>query len=60
MADPQKYRSEAKRRRLEAETASSPEISLQMLDVAAQYERLAASLEARTTDPARVAEQSDQ
>ena len=39
MADPQKYRSEAKRLRLEAETTSSDEIRVQMLDIAAQYER---------------------
>jgi hypothetical protein len=48
MADPQKYRDRAKRLRLEAESASSDEIRLQMFDIAAQYERLATSLEART------------
>jgi hypothetical protein len=51
MANPQKYRREAKRLRLEAEMASSPDIRLQMLDIAAQYERLPASLEARKKDP---------
>jgi hypothetical protein len=50
IADPQKYRDQAKRMRLEAETASPPEIELQMLDIAAQSERVAASLEARTKD----------
>jgi hypothetical protein len=51
MADPQKYRLEAKRLRLAAETASSFEIKRQMLDIAAQYERLAVSLEAMRKDP---------
>jgi hypothetical protein len=33
--------------RIEASFANHPEVSLQMLDIAAQYEGLAASLEAR-------------
>jgi hypothetical protein len=52
MADPQKYRLEAKRIRLEAETTSSPEIRRQLLDIAAQYERLAVSLDGMNQPPA--------
>jgi hypothetical protein len=42
---PQKYRDEAKRLRLEAAFVASPEVSRQMLDIAGQYDRLAASIE---------------
>src|ERR1700732_2938934 len=46
IADPQKYREHATHLRFEAALINDPEIRLQMLDIAAQYERLAASLEA--------------
>jgi hypothetical protein len=51
MADPQKYREHATHLRFEAALINDPEIRLQMLDIAAQYERLAASVEARMKDP---------
>jgi hypothetical protein len=37
--------------RLKARTIKDPEVRSQMLDIAAQYERLAASLEARKKSP---------
>jgi hypothetical protein len=52
MADVQKYRLEAKRLRLEAESATSPTIRRQLLDIAAQYERLAVSLDGMNQPPA--------
>jgi hypothetical protein len=52
MADVQKYREQAKRVRLEAETTSSPEIRRQLLDIAEQYERLAVSLDGMNRLPA--------
>ena len=48
MADPQKYREHAVHLRIESSLVNDAEVRLQMLDIAAQYERLAASLEART------------
>jgi hypothetical protein len=39
--------------RLGADAMRSPEIRRQMLDIAAQYEQLAASLEAMKEDPQR-------
>jgi hypothetical protein len=50
MADPQKYRLEARRLRLDAEVVNDAEVKNQMLTIAGQYERLAVSLEARTKD----------
>jgi hypothetical protein len=52
MADSQKYRDQAKRLRLEARAVNDANLKNQMLDIAAQYERLAASLEARKKDTA--------
>jgi hypothetical protein len=46
MANPQKYRDDAARLRRVAEKTESPVIKRQMLEIAAQYERLAASVEA--------------
>jgi hypothetical protein len=51
MATPQKYRDDAARLRLEAAVVKAPEIRRQMLDIAAQYERLAAAIEAREKSP---------
>jgi hypothetical protein len=51
MADPQKYRENATHLRFEAALIDDHDIRLQMLDIATQYERLAASLEARLKDP---------
>jgi hypothetical protein len=51
MADPQKYCDQAKRLRLQAALANDTEVRQQMIDIAAQYERLAASIEARKKDP---------
>ncbi|MDB5405414.1 MAG: hypothetical protein JWL84_326 [Rhodospirillales bacterium] len=50
MADPQKYRDEAKRLRLHAATVVDSEIQRQMISVATQYEQLA-RIEARKKDP---------
>jgi hypothetical protein len=44
---PQKYRDDAARLGLQAASARDSDARRQMLDIAAQYERLAASLEAR-------------
>ena len=41
MADPQKYRDEAARLRREAEDVKEDDVKLQMLDLAAQYEKMA-------------------
>jgi hypothetical protein len=51
MPDPQKYRDQANRLRREARAVNDADLKMQMLDIAAQYERLAASLEAREQDP---------
>jgi hypothetical protein len=49
---PQKYRLEAKRLRLEAESATSPTIRHQLLDIAEQYERLAVLVDGMNLPPA--------
>jgi hypothetical protein len=46
MADPKKYRDQAAKLRHDAEKVQSPVIKRQMLEIAAQYERLAKSVEA--------------
>jgi hypothetical protein len=51
MTDTEKYREEAKRLRLHAATVVDSDIQRQMISVAAQYEQLAASIEARKKDP---------
>jgi hypothetical protein len=51
MAEPQKYRDDAARLRRETGAVKDPEVRSQILDIAAQYERLAASIEARKKDP---------
>jgi hypothetical protein len=51
MADPQKYREQAVRLRLEARAVNDSDLRNHMLEIAAQYERLAASIEARKKDP---------
>jgi hypothetical protein len=50
-ATPQKYREQATRLRREARAVNDADLKRQMLDIAAQYVRLAASLEARMKDP---------
>jgi hypothetical protein len=50
MADPQKYREHATHLRIEAALVSDPDVKKQMLTIAGQYERLAASIEARRKD----------
>jgi hypothetical protein len=45
MANPNKYRDEAARLRRDAENVQSAVIKRQMLEIAAQYERLAESVE---------------
>jgi hypothetical protein len=47
MADPQKYRDEATRLRRRAEYVLDHDAKRQMLEVAAQYERLADSVTAK-------------
>jgi hypothetical protein len=51
MADPQKYRDEAKRLRREAALVTSPVVQRQMLDIPDQYDQLAKSVEAARRDP---------
>jgi hypothetical protein len=46
MADPQKYRDEAKRIRADAEAVHDPDVKKQLLTIAGQYERVAVSLDA--------------
>jgi hypothetical protein len=46
MDDPKKYREEAERLRSKAEKSIDPKLQQTMLDIAAQYERLAKSIEA--------------
>jgi hypothetical protein len=51
MATPEKYRERAARLRMEARAVNDLDLRNQMLDIAAQYERLAASIEGRKKDP---------
>jgi hypothetical protein len=51
MADPETYRFEAKRLRMDAAAVHDPDVKNQMLVIAGQYERLATSLEAMAKDP---------
>jgi hypothetical protein len=46
MVDPKKYREEAERLRKKAEKSIDSRLQQTMLDIAAQYERLAKSVEA--------------
>jgi hypothetical protein len=50
MADPQKYRDQAMRLRLQALAVNDADLKKQMMEIAAQYERLAASIDARKTE----------
>jgi hypothetical protein len=50
MADPQNYRLEAERIRREASVVNDPYLRRQLLDIAAQYDRLAVTMEGMARD----------
>jgi hypothetical protein len=51
MGDSQKYHDEAARLRSKAEVVNDRDLRKQLLDIAAQYDRLAQSIEDRAKDP---------